>query len=231
MMRFIIALFVIALSCMSLRGDGLGDLERVLNGGFSYRNLGPFRAGSWVSDIAVPESPAKAHLYTFYVAARNGGVWKTTNNGTTFDPVFEGQQVASIGSLAVARSNADIVWVGTGDASCTRSAYWGDGVYKSTDGGATWRHAGLADSQHIARIVIHPTNPDIVYVAAMGHLFSTNDERGVFRTTDAGRSWKKVLFVNDGVGAIDLVMNRRDPGTLFAALYDKQRLPWRLIEG
>src|SRR5215471_10259975 len=114
-------------------------LEQVIGGsfsdrGFSYRNLGPFRAGSWISDIAVPEASAKAHLYSFYVAARNGGVWKTTNNGTTFAPVFEGKNVGSIGALAVAPSNSEIVWAGTGDASCARSAYWGDGVYKSTDG-------------------------------------------------------------------------------------------------
>src|SRR6266567_8961144 len=162
MMRFIIAFFAVALSATTLTGNEPGNLERVLNSGFSYRNLGPFRAGSWVADIAVPESPAKAHLYTFYVAARNGGVWKTNNNGTTFEPVFESQQVSSIGALAVTPSNADIVWVGTGDASCTRSAYSGDGVYKSTDGGATWKHVELADSHHVARIVIHPTNPDIV---------------------------------------------------------------------
>ena len=231
MMRFITALFAIALSAMPLTGNEPANLERVLNSGLSYRNLGPFRAGSWVSDFAVPESPAKAHLYTLYVAARNGGVWKTTNNGTTFDPVFEGQRVASIGSLAVAPSNADIVWVGTGDASCTRSAYWGDGVYKSTDGGATWSHAGLDDSQHIARIVIHPTNPDIVYVAAMGHLFSSNEERGVFKTTDGGKTWKKILYLDDKTGVVDLVLNRAQPNILYAATYECRRYPWRLQDG
>src|SRR5712691_3917218 len=148
MIRVATVFLAFAFAALPMQGDDARPLEQLLSSGFSYRNLGPFRAGSWISDIAVPEAPARAHLYTFYVAARNGGVWKTTNNGTTFEPVFEGQQVASIGSLAVAPANADIVWVGTGDASCTRSAYWGDGVYKSTDGGATWSHAGLADSQH-----------------------------------------------------------------------------------
>src|SRR5215471_3051785 len=176
----------IGLAAVPLKGEGAAAksearraLEQAIGGSFSdrsfsYRNLGPFRAGSWVSDIAVPEAPAKAHLYSFYVAARNGGVWKTTNNGTTFAPVFEGKNVGSIGALAVAPSNSEIVWAGTGDASCARSAYWGDGVYKSTDGAKTWRRMGLGDSHHIARIVIHPSNPDIVYVSAMGHLFSTN---------------------------------------------------------
>src|SRR5262245_15455145 len=206
-------------------------LDDLLRDGFQYRNLGPFRAGSWVSDIAVPESPMKSHLYTFYVAARSGGVWKTTNNGTTFEPVFDNQNVASIGALAIASSDENIVWVGTGDASCARSAYWGDGVYKSTDGAKTWRRMGLGDSNHIARIVIHPSNPDIVYVSAMGHLFSTNEERGVFKTADGGKTWKNVLYANDHTGAIDLVINRSDPNTLYAATYDCLRHPWRLQDG
>lgn len=230
-MRFITALLAIALSAMPLKGDEFPSLDQLLGSGFSYRNLGPFRAGSWVSDIAVPDAPAKAHLYTFYVAARNGGVWKTTNNGTTFANVFDGHAVSSIGSLAVAPANSEIVWVGTGDASCTRSAYWGDGLHKSTDGGATWQHAGLADSHHIARIAIHPANPNVVYVASMGHLFSSNEERGVFRTIDGGKSWKKVLYVNDKTGAVDLLINRRDPKVLYAATYECMRFPWRLRDG
>ncbi len=199
--------------------------------GFTYRALGPYRAGSFVSDIAVPEAPMTAHLYTFYVAVRYGGVWKTTNNGTTFEPIFDRQDVTGIGCLAVAPSNGNLVWVGTGDASSVRVAYPGDGVYKSTDAGKTWQHMGLRDTQHIGRIVIHPTNPDIVYVAAMGHLWTPNEERGVFKTTDGGRTWKKVLYVDDQTGAIDLVVNRRHPDTLYAAMYQVQRRPWALIEG
>lgn len=198
--------------------------------GFSYRNLGPFRAGSWVADIAVPDAPQKSHLYTFYVAVRYGGVWKTTNNGTTFQPIFDAQDVTGIGCITVAPSNENIVWVGTGDASSVRVAYPGDGVYKTTDGGKTWQRMGLRDTQHIARIVVHPTNPDIVYVAAMGHLWSTNEERGVFKTTDGGKTWKKVLYLNDSTGAIDLVINRRAPDTLYAAMYEVQRRPWKLLE-
>ena len=225
-------LTAILITSLALAGDdGESRLDQTINTGFVFRNLGPFRAGSWVSDIAVPDAPTRIHLYTFYVGARNGGVWKTTNNGTTFENVFDSVGVPSIGSLAVAPSNADIVWVGTGDASCTRSAYWGKGVYKSKDGGVNWQHMGLADSHHIARIVIHPANPDIVYVAAMGHLFSTNEERGVFKTTDGGSTWKKVLYVNDHTGAIDLVVNQHEPGTLFAATYDCMRFPWRLQDG
>ena len=206
-------------------------LNEVLRDGFQYRNLGPFRVGGWVADIAVPETPLKAHLYTFYVAARHGGVWKTTNNGTTFEPVFDNQNVAAIGALAVAPTNENIVWAGTGDASCARSAYAGDGIYKSTDGGKTWLNNGLKESHHIARIVVHPTNPDIVYVAAMGHLYSTNEERGVFKTTDGGKTWKKVLYLNDRTGAIDLVINRNEPNALYAALYECMRDPWRIVDG
>ena len=224
-------LAIIFLSTITLRAEDGASIEQAINTGFSYRNLGPFRVSAWVSDIAVPEAPAKAHLYTFYVAARNGGVWKTTNNGTTFTPVFEGKDVWSMGALSVAPSNGEVVWVGTGDASCTRSAYPGNGLYKSLDGGTNWQRKGLTDSHHIARIVIHPTNPDIVYVAAMGHLFSNNEERGVFKTTDGGSTWKKVLYVNDRTGAVDLVIDRSKPDILYAATYDCMRSPWRLEDG
>ena len=198
---------------------------------FTYRNLGPFRMGARTSDIAVPDAPAKDHLYTFYVGFWTGGLWKTTNNGTTFEPVFDSQAKLAIGDVAIAPSNASVVWVGTGDAFTSRSSYAGDGVYKSTDAGRTWKKMGLADSHHIARIAIHPTNPDIVYVAAMGHLYSENSERGVFKTTNGGTTWEKVLFVNDRIGVIDLVMNPKSPDVLYAATYDKQRLPWQMVNG
>jgi photosystem II stability/assembly factor-like uncharacterized protein len=195
------------------------------------RNIGPFRSSGWITTIAVPSAPAHDHLYTIWVGSRSGGVWKTTNGGATWDPVFDSTGVAPIGAITVAPSDANIVWVGTGDQANARSSYSGRGVFKSTDGGATWAFMGLPDSHHIARIVIHPKDPNIVYVAAMGHLFSTNEERGVFKTTDGGKTWKKVLYVNDRTGAIDLVLNEKNPATLYAAMYDKQRLPWRLIEG
>ncbi|MBC7348960.1 MAG: hypothetical protein H5U05_03205 [Candidatus Aminicenantes bacterium] len=198
---------------------------------FQFRNLGPFRAGSWVTCFAVPEFPVEAHLYTFYVGTRNGGVWKTTNNGTTFEPVFDGQTHLSIGAMALAPSNPEIVWVGTGEAYCARSSHRGDGVYKSTDGGRSWKHLGLADTHHISRIIVHPQNPDTVYVAAMGHLFTPNAERGVFKTEDGGQSWKKVFYINDKIGVIDLVMDPGQPDILYAAAYDKVRLPWHYEAG
>ena len=193
---------------------------------FTFRNLGPFRAGSWVTSFAVPASPLKEHLYTFYVGTRNGGLWKTVNAGTTFEPVFDGQPKLSIGAVAVAPSDSKIVWVGTGEAYCARSSNSGDGIYKSIDAGKTWRNTGLRDTHHIARLAVHPKNPEIVYVAAMGRLFSTNAERGVFRTDDGGQTWEKSLYINEKIGAVDLVMVQADPNILYAAMYDKVRLPW-----
>ena len=197
-----------------------------------WRNLGPFRTGAWTTAIARPgDARSTAHLYTFYVGTRNGGVWKTTNNGTTFEPVFDAQPSLSIGAIDVAPSDANIVWVGTGEAYQARSSYSGDGVYKSTDAGKTWTNMGLRDSHHISRIVIHPKNPNIVYVAAMGHLFSPNEERGLFMTEDGGKTWKKSLFVDEKTGVIDLVMSRKDPNVLYAATYELTRLPWDLDIG
>lgn len=212
-------------------GETEGRFNEELLKSFTYRNLGPFRSGSWISDFAVPEFPEEAHLYTFYVAGRNGGLWKTTNNGTTFEPLFDDQDVFSIGDVTLAPSNPDIVWVGTGEHATARSSYWGDGVYKSTDGGKTWQNMGLKDSHHIGRIVIHPKNPDVVYVAAMGHLFTPNEERGVFRTTDGGKTWDKMLYINENVGVIDLVINRDNPNVLYAAAYEKYRYPWHFEAG
>src|SRR5678815_5394556 len=170
------------------------------------------------------------HLYTIYAATRSGGLWKTVNAGTTWTNVSDGVGAAAVGAVAIAPSNPSVVWMGTGDQANARSSYSGKGVFKSTDAGTTWQFMGLPDSHHIARIVIDPKNPDVVYVAAMGHLFSRNEERGVFRTTDGGKSWKKVLYVNDGVGAIDLVINRKTPTTVYAAMYEKDRRPWQIVE-
>jgi photosystem II stability/assembly factor-like uncharacterized protein len=197
----------------------------------AWRNLGPFRTGAWTTAIGVPEAPTKAHLYTFYVGTRNGGVWKTTNNGTTFEPVFDQQASLSIGAIDVAPSDANTVWVGTGESYQARSSYSGDGVYKSADAGKTWANMGLRDSQHISRIIVHPKNPNVVYVAAMGHLFTPNAERGLFVTEDGGKTWRKSLFVDEKTGVIDLVMSRKDPKVLYAATYELTRRAWDLDIG
>ena len=205
-------------------------LEKVIDA-TTFRNIGPFRTSAWITEIAVPETPAREHLYTIYAASRSGGLWKTTNNGITWTNISDSVDAAAVGAVAVAPSNSNIVWMGTGEQANARSSYSGKGVFKSTDAGKSWQFMGLPDSHHIARIVIHPRNPDIVYVAAMGHLFSRNEERGVFRTRNGGRSWTKVLYIDGGTGAIDLVMNRRSPDTLYAAMYEKHRSPWQLVLG
>ena len=222
-----LALFALVAASPAFAQSRLAEVVRT---GFDYRNLGPYRAGSWITDLAIPDSP-RSHLYTFYAAARNGGLWKTTNNGTTFVPVFENQSVSSVGAVAVAPSNDQIVWLGSGDNSATRSANRGDGVYKSVDAGRTWQHMGLRGTLQIARIVIHPTNPEIVYIAALGPLFSNSAERGLFKTVDGGKNWKKVLYVDEQTGAVDIVLNRNSPNTMYAATYQHQRRPWILLDG
>ncbi len=192
---------------------------------FLYRSVGPTRQGGRISDFAVSTKDP----YTFYVAAATGGLWKTTNNGTTFEPIFDHENVASIGDIAVAPSNPNIVWVGTGEANLRNCTYWGDGVYKSIDGGKTWVNMGLKESHHIGRIVMHPENPDIVYVAAQGHLYSENPERGLYMTKDGGETWENVLnVIVDGrhIGVTDVVMDSMNPDILYAATYDRMRRPW-----
>ncbi|TDH24154.1 hypothetical protein EXU57_15150 [Segetibacter sp. 3557_3] len=196
---------------------------------FTYRNIGPFRTGAWITGFAVPETPLHDHLYTYYVGTRNGGVWKTVNNGTTFESIFPYHH--TIGAVAVAPSNPAHVWVGTGESYIARSSYSGDGVYVSTDTGKTFTHMGLKETQHIIRILVHPRDPKTVYVASPGHLFSSNAERGVFKTGDGGKSWKKVLYFSDTVGVIDLVMHPTNPDILYAASYDKKRTAWAMESG
>jgi photosystem II stability/assembly factor-like uncharacterized protein len=223
------ALVLCAISGIGARQPA-APLDDVLNA-LSFRNIGPFRTAAWITEIAVPETPARDHLYTIYAATRSGGLWKTVNNGITWDPISDSVNVAAVGAVALAPSNAQIVWMGTGANDLARSSYSGSGLYKSVDAGTTWQFMGLPDSHHIARIVVHPKNPDVVYVAAIGHLFSKNEERGVFRTMDGGKTWQKVLYVSDGVGAIDLVIDRRTPAILYAAMYEWDRNPWRLVLG
>jgi photosystem II stability/assembly factor-like uncharacterized protein len=221
-----VLLTLLAASCAFTADPAVADLLK----SFQYRNLGPWRTGAWVTSLAVPEAPVKAHRDTMFAGARTGGVWRTTNRGTTWEPVTDSAGIASVGALAVAPSDANVVWAGTGDNSLTRSAYWGDGVYKSTDGGTTWTNMGLRDTQHIARIVIHPTNPNIVWVAALGHIGTANQERGVFKTADGGHTWQKQLFVNETSGAVDIAIDPRNPNVLYAAMYDAIRLPWKIME-
>ena len=187
-----------------------------------WRAVGPMQAGARVEAIAVPPG---SHG-TIYVGIGSGNLWKTENNGLTWTPVFEKESAFSIGDVAVSPSDPEIVWVGTGETQPRHSgySYSGTGVFKSTDAGLSWRNAGLIDTHHIGKVLIHPTNPDIVFVAALGHFWSPNEERGVFRTVDGGESWDRVLFVSDHTGAVDLVMDPSDPQTLYASA-------WQAVSG
>ena len=189
-----------------------------------WQYLGPTNISGRVTDVAVVTPKGKN--YTIHVAAASGGVWKSDNEGTTWTPIFESAPTAAVGDIALAPSNPQVLYVGTGEHNIFRSSQAGCGVYKSTDGGKTWTHMGLADTNTIARIVVHPANPDVVYVAAAGHEWTSNPERGVFKTTDGGKTWAKVLFVNDQTGATDLVMDPRSSDTLYAATWQRTRRKW-----
>ena len=175
-----------------------------------------------VTDFAVYEDDPSI----FYVASAGGGLLKTINGGNTWENVFDSQTTVSIGDVAINPTDPNVVWVGTGEANNRQSSSWGDGIYKSTDGGKTWKHMGLRDSQHIGRIVIDPTDTDVVYVAALGRLWGPNKERGVFKTTDGGVTWQPVLALNQDTGAVDLVMDPANPKTLLAAAYMRRRTGW-----
>src|SRR5262247_2649741 len=189
---------------------------------FVFRSIGPASMGGRIDDItAVEQNP-----YIIYVGFATNGVWKSTNNGTTFQPIFDTYGTHSIGDIAIAPSDPNIVWVGTGEPNNRQSSSYGDGIYKSTDAGKTFTKMGLEDSQTIARIVIDPKDPNVVYVAVLGHLFGPNKERGVYKTTDGGKTWNNVKFIDEDTGFTDLVMDGADNKTLWAASYQRRRTSW-----
>src|ERR1017187_7766886 len=201
------------------------SLPPAMLNGLPWRGIGPAATGGRIADIAVAKVPGAPS--EIFVATTTGGVFKSVNEGVSFTPVFDNAGgMMSIGAVAVAPSNPSVVWVGTGESDNRQSSSWGDGVYKSTDGGHTGQKMGLDETRHVGKIVIHPTDPNTVYVAAVGHLWGSNAERGVFQTTDGGQSWKKVLYRDEHTGAIDLAMDPKDPDVVFAALYQRQRKGW-----
>jgi len=184
-----------------------------------WRTIGPAVMGGRVSDLAVVE----ANPAVFFVGTATGGLWKTTSNGAAWEPVFDDQATSSIGAVTISQTNPNLVWVGTGEPQNRQSSPWGNGVYRSLDGGRTWEHKGLYETRHIGSVVIHPGDNDTVYVAAVGQLWGPNPERGVYRSKDGGDTWEHVLYIDDDTGAIDLVMDPSDPNTLFAAMYQRRR--------
>jgi photosystem II stability/assembly factor-like uncharacterized protein len=193
--------------------------------GLQWRSIGPAATGGRIADLAISRVPGQP--VEIFVATTSGGVFKSVNEGVSFTPVFDkAGGMMSIGAIAVAPSNPAVVWVGTGEADNRQSSSWGDGVYKSTNGGLTWQKMGLEETRHVGRIVIHPTDPNTVYVAAEGHLWGSNPERGVYKTTDGGKNWKRVLYKDEHTGAIDLAMDPKNSDVVFAAMYQHQRKGW-----
>ncbi len=219
----VLLLAVAAPQAISAAAEPSAPQERQLESSdldaLSPRSIGPAIMSGRIVDIAVVENDP----YIFYAAAATGGVWKTMNNGVTFKPVFEKEATHSVGDIAVHQVETDIVWVGTGERANRQSSGWGDGVYKSTDGGQTWTNKGLPESHHIGRVALHPTDPDLVYVAALGHLWGSNEERGVYRSRDGGDTWERVLYIDADTGAADIAIDPAHPETVFATTYQRRR--------
>ena len=202
-------------------------LDSLSMGGLKWRNVGPAITSGRIGDFAV--HPQNRGIY--YVAAAAGGVWKTVNAGTTYEPVFDGQGSYSIGCVALDPSNPNTVWVGTGENNNQRSVGYGDGIYRSDDGGKTWTNMGLKNSEHIGRILVHPSNPDIVFVAAIGPLWSEGGDRGVYKTEDGGKTWAQVLKIDEHTGVNDILMDPRDPNVLYAAAFQRRRHVFTWVGG
>jgi photosystem II stability/assembly factor-like uncharacterized protein len=218
---------VLCLAFVLAAAPSRAALDPGLLAGMSARSIGPAGMSGRVTDIAAVESNPNI----VYVGAAAGGVWKSTDGGLTWAPVFDDQAVASIGAVAIAPSNPDVVWVGTGEGNPRNSVSVGDGVYRSLDGGRTWTHLGLEKTERITRIVVHPTNPDVAWVAALGQEWGENPERGVYKTEDGGRTWSRMLAVDARTGAADLVIDPRNPDKLFASMWQFRRWPWFFKSG
>src|SRR5437868_11734854 len=192
-----------------------------------FRNLGPAAGGGRVTAVAgVVGQPN-----VYYIGAAAGGIFRTNDGGLSWKPIFEKETVASIGAIALAPSNPNIIWVGTGESNIRNDISGGRGVYMSTDGGSNWRFMGLKDTGQISSVVVDPDNPNIVLVGAIGHAWGPNTERGVFRTTDGGKTWTKVLYINETTGASALIMDPGNPMILYAGMWQVQRFPWMLVSG
>ncbi|MFA9454634.1 MAG: WD40/YVTN/BNR-like repeat-containing protein, partial [Candidatus Aminicenantaceae bacterium] len=199
--------FCVLCSGLSLWAQTGDPFDEELLKAFPYRELGPARQGGRILRIEVPEQEP----YTFYVVTSTGGLWKTSNNGTTFEELFLQENTPAIGDLAIAPSDPNILYVGTGTAASGRITLRGDGVYKSTDAGQTWTHIGLEKTIHIGRIAVHPQNPDIVYVAALGYHFTFNPDRGLYKSENGGQTWERIHFISEKVGIVEVVLDPKDP--------------------
>src|SRR5262245_17324944 len=217
------SLFVCARQTRAQQSGG----EVTLLKGLKYRQIGPFRGGRVTAVAGITAQPN-----VYYFGATGGGVWKTTDSGLNWLPVSDGYfKTGSVGAIGISESDPNVLYVGMGESPIRGNVSHGDGVYKSTDAGQTWKHIGLDDTRQISRVRVHPRNPDIVYVAALGHVFGPNPQRGVFRSIDGGKNWQKILFRSDKAGATDLIVDPTNPNTLYAALWEVYRKPWTLESG
>ena len=221
------ALLALVLTAGPVAGAWAADtVDPALFKALHWRGIGPYRGGRAVAVTGVSGQPG-----LFYFGAASGGVWKTIDSGATWKPIFDAEPIASIGAIAVAPSNPNVIYVGSGEGALRGDITWGDGVYRSADGGKTWTHVGLKDSRQIGAVIVDPATPDDVLVAAIGHAFGPNAERGVFRTTDGGKTWTKVLYKDENTGAIDVTFDPHDSRIVYAALWQVRRQPWNLSSG
>ncbi len=212
---------VLVATLASLNPLGAQSVDPALHQELRYRLIGPFRASRTVGAVGVPTRPN-----VFYIGVNNGGVWKSDDFGRTWDPIFDEAPTGSVGDIAVSPSHPHILYVGTGEGLHRPDLGVGDGIFKSVDEGRTWKHVGLGDVQQVGRLIVHPTNPDIVFVAGLGHPYGPNEERGVFRSLDGGESWEKVLYLDHNTGAIQVEFDPNNPRILFADLWEHREGPW-----
>src|ERR1019366_831553 len=203
------------------------SLDSATVAGLKWRNIGPANFMGRVSDVVGIPGPSK----TLFVATAGGGIWNTMNNGVAWRPVFDDKRVISMGMLAIAPSDTQQVWAGTGEPNSRNTIEAGAGIYKSMDGGLTWKFMGLEKTQHIGRIIVHPRDPNTVYVAALGAAWKSNAERGLYKTTDGGVTWQQIKFISDKAGFVDVAMDPRDPNHIYAAAWERLRTPYSLKSG
>jgi photosystem II stability/assembly factor-like uncharacterized protein len=231
--RYVRLTFAFVIFCLCIGGRAQqtqptpADPVSAAMANLSWRSIGPANMGGRISDVeGVPGNPN-----VVYVATGSGGIFKTVNGGMSWTPIFDRQSTISVGDIALEPGNPDVIWAGTGEGNPRNSVSFGDGVYRSTDGGKTWKHMGLRDSNTISKVIMHPRNPDIVYVAAIGHVWGPNEERGVFMTTDGGKTWQKTLYIDNLHGASDMEIDPQNPNILYAGMWRFDRKPWTFTSG
>ncbi|HEY1428741.1 MAG TPA: hypothetical protein VGF18_04165, partial [Candidatus Tumulicola sp.] len=229
MLRSFAVLVVLALTVPTATRAATTTPEQRLIGALSWRSIGPYIGGRVVAVAGVPSDPD-----LFYMGGVQGGIWKSTDYGQNWANISDDSLpgIASpIGALAVSGSNPKVIYAGTGEADIRNDFDTGDGVYKSIDAGKTWKYAGLRDTHMIAKLAIDPHDSNVAYAASMGHVWVPNSERGIFKTTDGGKTWRKILYVDADTGGVDLSMDERDPRVLYASMWQAQRFPWKLVSG